>query len=241
MIEARKLTKHYGGATAVREASFSVAAGEVVGLLGPNGAGKTTLLRMLAGVLTPSEGEGVVAGASTATDAFRIKQRLGFLSGDTALSQRLSPREVLTFFGQLHQLEAAHLKRRTEELISQFEMGSFADKPCGTLSAGQKQRANVARAFLHDPPALILDEPTTALDVLSGRFLLDAIRAARDAGKAILFSTHVMGEVDYLCDRVVLLHQGQVLDQGPIPEVCARAGVRTLTEAFLHYLPSRSA
>jgi sodium transport system ATP-binding protein len=241
MIEARKLTKHYGGATAVREARFSVAAGEVVGLLGPNGAGKTTLLRMLAGVLTPSEGEGVVAGASTATDAFRIKQRLGFLSGDTALSQRLSPREVLTFFGQLHQLEAAHLKRRTEELISQFEMGSFADKPCGTLSAGQKQRANVARAFLHDPPALILDEPTTALDVLSGRFLLDAIRAARDAGKAILFSTHVMGEVDYLCDRVVLLHQGQVLDQGPLPEVCARAGVRTLTEAFLHYLPSRSA
>jgi sodium transport system ATP-binding protein len=221
MIEARKLTKHYGGATAVREASFSVAAGEVVGLLGPNGAGKTTLLRMLAGVLTPSEGEGLVDGASTATDAFRIKQRLGFLSGDTALSQRLTPREVLTFFGQLHQLEPAHLKRRTDELIAQFEMGTFADKPCGTLSAGQKQRANVARAFLHEPPALILDEPTTALDVLSGRFLL--------------------GEVDYLCDRVVLLHQGQVLDQGPIAEVCARAGVRTLTEAFLHYLPSRSA
>jgi sodium transport system ATP-binding protein len=241
MIEARRLTKHYGGFTAVKEVSFTVAAGEVVGLLGPNGAGKTTLLRMLAGVLTPSEGEGRVDGASTAEDAFRVKQRLGFLSGDTALSQRLSPREVLTFFGQLHELEPAHLKRRTEELIARFEMGAFADKPCGTLSAGQKQRANVARAFLHDPPALILDEPTTALDVLSGRFLLDAIRVARDEGKAILFSTHVMGEVDYLCDRVVLLHQGEALDQGPIPEVCARAGVRTLTEAFLHYLPSRSA
>ncbi len=241
MIEARRLTKHYGGFTAVKEVSFTVAAGEVVGLLGPNGAGKTTLLRMLAGVLTPSEGEGRVDGASTATDAFRVKQRLGFLSGDTALSQRLSPREVLTFFGRLHELEPAHLKQRTEELIARFEMGAFADKPCGTLSAGQKQRANVARAFLHDPPALILDEPTTALDVLSGRFLLDAIRAARDAGKAILFSTHVMGEVDYLCDRVVLLHQGEALDQGPIPEVCARAGVRTLTEAFLRHLPSRSA
>ncbi len=241
MIEARRLTKHYGGFTAVKEVSFTVAAGEVVGLLGPNGAGKTTLLRMLAGVLTPSEGEGLVDGASTATDAFRVKQRLGFLSGDTALSQRLSPREVLTFFGQLHELEPAHLKQRTEELIARFEMGAFADKPCGTLSAGQKQRANVARAFLHDPPALILDEPTTALDVLSGRFLLDAIREARDAGKAVLFSTHIMGEVDYLCDRVVLLHQGQVLDQGPSAEVCARAGVRTLTEAFLHYLPSRSA
>jgi sodium transport system ATP-binding protein len=241
MIEARRLTKQYGDFTAVKEVSFTVAPGEVVGLLGPNGAGKTTLLRMLAGVLTPSEGEGVVAGASTATDAFGLKQRLGFLSGDTALSQRLTPREVLTFFGRLYELEPAALKQRVEALIAQFEMAPFADKACGTLSAGQKQRANVARAFLHDPPALILDEPTTALDVLSGRFLLDAIRTARDAGKAILFSTHIMGEVDYLCDRVVLLHQGQALDQGPIPEVCARAGVRTLTEAFLHYLPSRSA
>jgi sodium transport system ATP-binding protein len=241
MIEARRLSKQYGDLTAVKDVSFTVAPGEVVGLLGPNGAGKTTLLRMLAGVLTPSQGEGLVAGASTATDPFSLKQRLGFLSGDTALSQRLSPREVLTFFGQLHEMKPSELKRRREELIAWFEMGSFADKPCGTLSAGQKQRANVARALLHDPPALILDEPTTALDVLSGRFLLDAIRTARDAGKAILFSTHVMGEVDYLCDRVVLLHQGQVLDQGPIPEVCARAGVRTLTEAFLHYLPSRSA
>jgi sodium transport system ATP-binding protein len=241
MIEARRLSKQYGDFVAVKDVSFTVAPGEVVGLLGPNGAGKTTLLRMLAGVLTPSHGEGLVAGASTATDPFSLKQRLGFLSGDTALSQRLSPREVLTFFGQLHEMKPSELERRREELIAWFEIGSFADKPCGTLSAGQKQRANVARALLHDPPALILDEPTTALDVLSGRFLLDAIRTARDAGKAILFSTHVMGEVDYLCDRVVLLHQGQVLDQGPIPEVCARAGVRTLTEAFLHYLPSRSA
>jgi len=241
MIEARGLTKHYGDFTAVKEVSFTVAPGEVVGLLGPNGAGKTTLLRMLAGVLTPSGGEGVVAGASTATAPFQLKQRLGFLSGDTALSQRLTPREVLTFYGQLYELPRADLRRRVEALVTQFEMGPFADKPCGTLSAGQKQRANVARAFLHEPPALILDEPTTALDVLSGRFLLDAIRDAREAGKAILFSTHIMGEVDYLCDRVVLLHQGRALDQGPIPEVCARAGVRTLTEAFLHYLPSRSA
>ena len=120
-------------------------------------------------------------------------------------------------------------------------MEAFADRPCGTLSAGQKQRANLARAFLHEPPALILDEPTTALDVLSGRFLLDAIRDARSAGRAILFSTHVLGEAEYLCDRVVLLHQGRVLDHGPIPEVCARAGARTLTEAFLHHLPFRTA
>jgi sodium transport system ATP-binding protein len=241
MIEARKLTKHYGGATAVKEVSFTVAPGEVVGLLGPNGAGKTTLLRMLAGVLTPSDGEAWVAGASTAVDPFGVKRRLGFLSGDTALNQRLSPREVLRFFGELHELPRERLERRVSELVAGFEMASFADRPCGTLSAGQKQRANLARAFLHEPPALILDEPTTALDVLSGRFLLDAIRDARAAGRAILFSTHVLGEAEYLCDRVVLLHQGRVLDHGPIPEVCARAGARTLTEAFLHHLPSRTA
>ncbi|MFP2928624.1 heme ABC exporter ATP-binding protein CcmA [Pyxidicoccus sp. 3LG] len=241
MIEARKLTKQYGAATAVKAVSFTVAPGEVVGLLGPNGAGKTTLLRMLAGVLTPSDGEAVVAGSSTLTDPFGVKRQLGFLSGDTALSQRLSPREVLTFFGELHGLPRETLRRRISALVAGFEMEPFADRPCGTLSAGQKQRANLARAFLHEPPALILDEPTTALDVLSGRFLLEAIRSARAEGRAILFSTHVLGEAEYLCDRVVLLHQGQVLDQGPIPEVCARAGVRTLTEAFLHHLPSRTA
>jgi sodium transport system ATP-binding protein len=233
MIEAQGLTKRYGDVEAARSVTFRVDKGEVVGILGPNGAGKTTILRMLAGILTPTEGEARVAGNSASVDPLGLKRSLGFLSGDTALYQRLTPREVLRYFGRLNGIDEASLSRRIEQLIDAFQMRGFADRQCGKLSAGQKQRANVARAFLHDPPALILDEPTTALDVVSGRFLLDAIRKERERGKAILFSTHVLGDAEVLCDRVVLLHKGRVLDEGSVPEVIARAQAHTLTDAFL--------
>jgi len=233
MIEARGLTKRYGEVTAADDVTFTVAPGEVVGLLGPNGAGKTTVLRMLAGVLTPTAGEARIAGHGAEGEAFELKRSLGFLTGDTALYQRLTPREVLRYFGRLHEIPEPELDRRIEALVDRFRLRDFADRPCGKLSAGQKQRANIARAFLHDPPALVLDEPTTALDVVTGRFLLDAFRQARAAGKAILFSTHVLGDAEALCDRVVLIHQGKLLDQGTVAEVCQRAGARTLTDAFL--------
>jgi sodium transport system ATP-binding protein len=233
MIEAQGLTKRYGTVKAAEDVSFQVGKGEVVGLLGPNGAGKTTVLRMLAGILTPTEGEARVAGHAASDDAFELKRSLGFLSGDTALYQRLTPREVLRYFGRLNVMEEGLLKRRIEELVEAFQMQEFADRACGKLSAGQKQRANVARAFLHDPPALILDEPTTALDVVTGRFLLNAIREERARGKAILFSTHVLGDAEALCDRVVLLHQGKVIDDGTVAEIVGRSGARTLTDAFL--------
>ena len=233
MIEAVGLTKRYGSVEAAKGVSFRVGPGEVVGLLGPNGAGKTTVLRMLAGILTPTEGEARVAGHAASTDAFALKRSLGFLSGDTALYQRLSPREVLRYFGRLNTMEEGLLKSRIEALVQAFQMQDFADRPCGKLSAGQKQKANVARAFLHDPPALILDEPTTSLDVVTGRFLLNAIREERGRGKAILFSTHILGDAEALCDRVVLLHQGRVLDDGRVQDVIARANARTLTDAFL--------
>ncbi|HMK72487.1 MAG TPA: heme ABC exporter ATP-binding protein CcmA [Myxococcaceae bacterium] len=234
MIEAQGLTKRYGEVEAARSVSFTVNKGEVVGILGPNGAGKTTILRMLAGILTPTEGEARVAGNSASVDAMALKRSLGFLSGDTALYQRLTPREVLRYFGRLNGIDEASLARRIEELVDAFQMRDFANRQCGKLSAGQKQRANVARAFLHDPPALILDEPTNALDVVSGRFLLDAIRKERQRGKAILFSTHVLGDAEVLCDRVLLLHKGQVLDEGAVKDVVARAHAQTLTEAFLN-------
>jgi sodium transport system ATP-binding protein len=233
MLEAIALTKRYGAVHAAADVSFRVGAGEVVGLLGPNGAGKTTLLRMLAGILTPTSGRALVDGVDAAADPFEAKRRLGFLSGDTALYQRLTPREVLRYFGRLHGLPDEAIAARTERLVAELRMGEFADRRCAALSAGQKQKTNIARAFLHDPPALILDEPTTALDVVTGRFLLDAIARARAAGKAILFSTHVMGEAEALCDRVLLLHGGRLVDEGAPAELCARAGVRTLGEAFL--------
>src|SRR5262245_6483255 len=192
MIEARSLCKSYGAVRAADRVSFEVRPGEVVGLLGPNGAGKTTILRMLAGILTPGSGSALVGGVDAALDPFTVKQRLGFLSGDTALYQRLTPREVLRYFGRLHGLDDAEIARRTARLLATLRMEDFADRRCGGLSAGQRQKTNIARAFLHDPPALILDEPTSALDVVTGRFLLEAIAGAKADGKAVLFSTHVM-------------------------------------------------
>jgi sodium transport system ATP-binding protein len=233
MIEVRSLCKRYGAVTAADGVTFTVKPGEVVGLLGPNGAGKTTILRMLAGILTPSDGTAAIGGVDVRQDPFAVKARLGFLSGDTALYQRLTPREVLRYFGRLHGLRRAELEPRIARLIDDLQMAEFADRRCATLSAGQKQRTNIARAFIHDPPALILDEPTATLDILSGRFLLEAIRAARAAGKTVLFSTHVMSEAEYLCDRVLLLYRGRIIDEGTIAEVCARAGgARSLTDAF---------
>jgi sodium transport system ATP-binding protein len=233
VIEALELSKSYGEVAAASGVSFQVAPGEVVGLLGPNGAGKTTVLRMLAGILTPSSGTARVDGIDVREDAFALKRRLGFLSGDTALYQRLTAREVLQFFGRLHGMEDRVANDRIETLGREFRMGDFLDQRCAGLSAGQRQKANVARAFLHDPPALILDEPTTALDIITGRFLLDAIRRARDSGKSVLFSTHIMGEAEQLCDRVVLIHRGRIVEQGTVPEVCGRAERKSLADAFL--------
>ena len=142
---------------------------------------------------------------------------------------------MLRYFGQLYELRPEVIASRSQGLIAELDMTDYADRPCGTLSSGQKQRANLARAFLHDPPLLILDEPTNALDVVSGQFIVQAIRQARDAGRAVLFSTHIMGEAEYLCDRIVLIHQGRVVDAGPLADLLVRSGRKNLTDAFLHY------
>lgn len=232
-LEAHNLVKRFGSVTAVDHVSLHIAPGEVVGLLGPNGAGKTTTLRMLAGILTPTEGNVLIGGVDITMDRLAAKRRLGFLSGDTQLYQRLSPREVLTYFGRLYAIDEARLAARVEALIDQLEMRAFASRPCGTLSAGQKQRANIARAFLHEPDLLILDEPTTALDVISGQFIVESIRRERAAGRAVLFSTHILGEAEYLCDRIALMHQGRIVDTGSVPELLERTQARNLTDAFL--------
>jgi sodium transport system ATP-binding protein len=232
---ANDLVKRFPGVAAVDGLSLEVHAGEIVGLLGPNGAGKTTTLRMLAGILTPDAGQVSVCGVDLQADPLAAKQRLGFLSGDTQLYQRLSPVEVLRYFGALYGLGGAELDGRVARLVDELEMGPFASRPCGTLSSGQKQRANIARAFLHDPELLILDEPTTALDVISGQFIVEAIRREKAAGRAELFSTHIMSEAEYLCDRIYLLHHGHVVDAGPLPDLLARSGQANLTDTFLHH------
>jgi sodium transport system ATP-binding protein len=232
-LVAEGLVKRFGPVAAVDGVSLAVSAGEVVGLLGPNGAGKTTTLRMLAGILTPDAGCVCVGGLDIHERPLDAKRRLGFLSGDTQLYQRLTTREVLRYFGRLYGMPDTRIGARTAQLVSELEMGDFADRPCGTLSSGQKQRANIARAFLHEPDLLILDEPTVALDVISGEFIVESIRRQREAGRAVLFSTHIMSEAEYLCDRILLLHRGHIIDEGVLDDLLARSGCRNLTDAFL--------
>lgn len=236
VLVARDLARSFGPVRAVENVSITVRAGEVVGLLGPNGAGKTTTLRILAGILTPDQGTVHVCGIDAHSRPLEAKRRLGFLSGDTHLYQRLTPVEVLAYFGTLYGMPEPRIRERVALLVKELEMEAFKDRPCSTLSSGQKQRANIARAFLHDPDLLILDEPTTALDVVSGQFVADAIRRKRSEGRAVLFSTHIMSEAEYLCDRIAFVHAGRVVDEGTLPDLLDRAGRKNLTDAFLHHV-----
>jgi len=241
MLVAMDLSKHFDDVLAVADVSIGIRPGEIVGLLGPNGAGKTTTLRMLAGILTPSAGQVRIGDVDVFERPLEVKRRIGFLSGDTQLYQRLSAREMLTYFGRLYSMPEPRLHERAQQLIDELEMGTFADRPCGTLSSGQRQRANIARAFLHEPDVLILDEPTSALDVVSGHFIIQAIRREQARGRAILFSTHIMSEAEYLCDRILLLHRGRIFDQGTLVELLERSSSPNLTDAFLRRIQALGA
>jgi sodium transport system ATP-binding protein len=232
------VTKDFGALRAVDELSLCVAAGEIYGLLGPNGAGKTTALRMLAGLQSPSRGCARVDGLDARSET--AKARLGFLSASTGLFPRLTPRELLTYFGRLHDLSSSRVAERMARLAQALDFDRVLDRPCEVLSTGEKQRVSVARAVLHDPPALILDEPTSGLDVLASRYLRDFVRGERDRGKAIVFSTHYLAEAELLCDRIGFLFRGRLLREGTPAGLRAEYGVTTLEEAFLKVVDAQS-
>jgi sodium transport system ATP-binding protein len=232
------LTKLFGSTAAVDGLSLQVAPGEIYGLLGPNGAGKTTTLRVLAGILSASSGHVSVDGLVVGTGSQEAKRRLGFLTGTTGLYARLTARELLTYFGRLHGMSRDLTRGRIELLSRTLDFAALLDRRCETLSSGQKQRLSVARAVLHDPPVLILDEPTVGLDVLASRFLRDFVRAERDRGKAVIFSTHYLAEAELLCDRVGLLYRGRMLHEGSPAALRASSGAASLEEAFLQMVES---
>ena len=236
LLQARGLYRAFDANVAVEDVSLTVNGGEIVGFLGANGAGKTTTLRMLAGILEPHGGDVHVCGTDMQRDPLVAKARMGFLSGDTHLYPRLSAREIFRYFGSLYGVEKKRLEQRIETVVKELAMEEYADRPASTLSAGQKQRANIGRAFLHDPEVLILDEPTNALDVLSGRFIVESLRKQRDRGRAILFSTHIMSEAEYLCDRIYMVHKGRVVAEGTPKEIIEHAGQTNLTDAFLYFV-----
>jgi sodium transport system ATP-binding protein len=234
MIVFQHLTKRYGSLTAVRDLSLTVPPGEVYALLGPNGAGKTTALRCLATLLDTTSGRASVAGFDAAHSPLEVRRNIGFLAASMGLYERLTARELVAYFAELHGLRGYELEQRVDETVRTFGIEGFADRYCGKLSTGQRQRVSIARSIVHDPPALILDEPTLGLDVLSGESIYAFIREERERGKAILFSTHQLAEVELLADRVGVLAAGRLVGEGTVDELLEQTGEANLTRAFLH-------
>jgi sodium transport system ATP-binding protein len=232
-IEVRNVTRSYGDVRAVDHVNFDVRYGEVVGLLGPNGAGKTTMLRMIATLIPPDEGQVRVAGHDTHADSLGARRSLGYQTGDTGLYARLTPREFLSYFAVLGGLPDIELPERVDALIDEFGIGDFADRLCGNLSTGQKQRVSLARTLLTSPRVLVFDEPTSGLDIVSSSFVLDTLRRFAAEGRAVLFSTHVMSEVELICDRVLLLHRGQLLASDTVAGLMRSTGREHFARAFL--------
>jgi sodium transport system ATP-binding protein len=237
MIQVDNLRKSFrdlrrGLVQAVDGVSFEARPGEIFGLLGPNGAGKTTTMRILCTVLRPSDGTARVAGYDVATQPALVRQNIGFLSANTAIYDRMSAWELVEYFGRLYGLQGEQLQKRLEMVFTTLHMNDFRDKLGAKMSTGMRQKVSIARAIVHDPPVLIFDEPTAGLDVLVGRAVLDTIAELRALGKCILFSTHIMREVERLCDRVAILSRGQVQACGTLSELRQRYGKEDLEELF---------
>jgi len=246
MIEARGLTKTFrdkkrGDIHAVENISFSVAPGRIYGLLGANGAGKTTTLRMLATLLKPTAGSAVVAGADIREQPGRVRSQVGFLAASTALYGRLTARELIAYFGRLNGLSDAEIELRTARLSLELDMAEFLDRRIEKFSTGMKQKTSIARTLIHDPAVMIFDEPTLGLDVMAARTIVRFIRDCRARGKTVLYSTHVMSEVEKLCDIIGIVHDGRLLDEGTLAELRARHGEHDMEEIFVRVVTGRTA
>ncbi|MFO0968120.1 MAG: ATP-binding cassette domain-containing protein [Gemmataceae bacterium] len=238
MIHVEHLTKRFyvpGGAslTAVDDLTFSVTPGEVYGLLGPNGAGKTTTLRMILGLLRPTRGEASIAGFGSAQHPDEVKRRVGLVSANAGLYQALSVRELLLFFADLYGMAAADAAAELDRLAGLLQLDDILTRRCANLSTGQRQRVNLARALIHRPPVMLLDEPTLGLDVLAAEKVTEYIELLREQGKAVILTTHHMDDAQRLCTRFGLLHKGRLQIEGTLAELRARTGCDSLRDMFL--------
>jgi sodium transport system ATP-binding protein len=243
MIHVENLTKSFrdlrrGQVMAVDHVTFDARAGEVFGLLGPNGAGKTTTMRVLCTVLRPTGGTATLAGYDVASQPGLVRQHIGFLSANTAIYDRMSAWEMVEFFGRLYGMDGDHLAARLEEVFTSLQMNEFRDVLGAKMSTGMRQKVSIARAIIHDPPVLIFDEPTAGLDILVARNVLNNVRRLRDLGKCILYSTHIMREVEKICDRVAIVARGKVLACGTLDELRARHGQSDMEELFFQLVAS---
>ena len=241
MIVVDDLAKSFGKrheVKAVDGVSFQADDGAITGLLGPNGAGKTTLLRMLATLVVPDRGSARVGDLDIVRDRYAVRRRIGVLSDARGLYPRLTARENIRYYGQLHGLQGEALETRIDHLVSILGLQPIADRRAQGFSQGEKMKTAIARALVHDPDTILLDEPTNGLDIMSVRSLRDQLKGLRAAGKCLLFSSHVMQEVAALCDRIVIIGQGRVVAQGTAAELVERSGEASLEDAFVGLLGS---
>ena len=221
MIHVRSLTKRYNdlqndGFTALAGICLDAMPGQIYGLLGPNGAGKTTALRILSTVLKPTSGTAVVNGFDVIKDPEQVRRNIGFVSTNTAIYDRMTAWEMVQYFGQLYGIELDELHRRMEVLFKRFQMNNIRDVLGSKMSTGMKQKVSIVRALIHDPPVLIFDEATSGLDILAAREVLNTVELVRDQGKCVIFSSHIMTEVQRLCDRIAIMNRGTILAEGTI-------------------------
>lgn len=240
-VRVEGLSKTYydesrGAVHAVNGVSFTCDRGEILGLLGANGAGKTTTLRMLSTVLTPTSGRAAVMGYDVGAEPEQVRRSIGFYSASTALYPRLTTRETLEFFARINQYPPDRIAARVDELVTRFGLGQFADARIDKLSSGMKQKVSIARTVAHDPPVLIFDEPTVALDVLNALEMRHIIAELRDSGKGIIFSTHIMSEAEKLCDRIAVIHEGRIHAIGRLAELQEATGLHYLEDIFVSYV-----
>ena len=239
-VEVRDLAKTFydesrGEVKAVEGVTFSCRPGEVFGLLGANGAGKTTTLRMLSTILQPTAGTARIMGHDVLTAPEDVRRSLGFYSASTALYPRLTGRETLEFFARINGYPPERVRDRVEGLVQRFGIGAYQNARIEKLSSGMKQKVSIARTVAHDPPVLIFDEPTVGLDVMNALEMVKVIREMRDEGKTIIFSSHIMSEVEKLCDRIAIVHRGKLLALGTLAELRELTGMHYLEDIFVRY------
>ena len=237
MIHVEQLRKSFddlkrGEVAALDDVSFEIKPGEIFGLLGPNGAGKTTCLRILSTVLKPTGGRALIDGYDVSTHPEEVRQRIGFMSGNTGIYDRMTAWEMVEYFGRLYGIEEKDLQQRIDRIFNDLQMHEIRDMLGSKMSTGNKQKVSIARSIVHDPPVLIFDEPTSGLDVLVARKLLNAIGSLRDQGKCIIFSTHIMREVEKLCDRISVIHKGRILAIGTVKELEEKYDEPDMEELF---------
>ncbi|MFO7660415.1 MAG: ATP-binding cassette domain-containing protein [Candidatus Cloacimonadaceae bacterium] len=246
MIEVQNLSKTFlqkdgSQLNAVDNLSFNAKDGEIVCLLGVNGAGKTTTMRILSTIFRPSSGTALINGYSILKQPQKVRENLGFLSGDTGLYTRLSGREFISYFGDLYGMTRAQINQHIDEMAELLDMKSFLDKKIDFLSSGMRQKVSIVRSIIHDPQVMIFDEPTSGLDILTARNIVAFIRECKNKGKCVLFSTHIMREAERLADRVVLIHRGKLMAEGTLEALRQDTQQTDLDDIFVSYVNRQNA